>query len=723
MRSLGRVGRLAIWAIFLALFAVSTAPLASAQSTQSIVITLPADLSAEQRQVLVQALSQLAQPVRIDDPARPAAESAGVSDLALGIGRFDDAVLAAGGVPNLVRAWWVGLTGTGGLASLLAVLAGAIALAAGLALEYVVDRLVDGWRQACLTARPERFARKLGFALGWFGLELLGLVVFGAGSLLVGWLILPDTALARLSLAVAVLAVIKARLLLALGHLVFAPRTPNLRMIDMPDADARLVCRWILVLALVGAIALGLRDVLAAAGATADEAAFLGIMAAAVALVARLTAFIRTRMPISGLIRRSYRRSDGSTPALARWAAESWHLVFAVVVLLAFLAEVYAALTGHSGGRVSLAFGPLTILALLPFALGAWGGLIDDLVVERAADTRHAVVGDVLKTLGQGALVLVVLVVLAAAWGANPFAGAGAGLGSRIARALFDAAAAVLVGWAIWQGVKVLLEHYGPQDDDGEHTEDGMGKPGSRIATLIPVVRSFLFVTILAISVMTALAALGVNIGPLLAGAGVLGLAIGFGAQTLVKDVITGLFFLLEDAFRKGEYIETDAGKGVVEKISMRSLQLRHHRGPLYTIAFGQMGNVVNHSRDWVKIKFELRVPFDTDLELVRKVIKRVGQEIQDDPELGPMILEPVKSQGVIQVDDSGFVIGVKFISRPGQQFMVRREAYARIKKAFVENGIEFASRRVTVDGGADDHTDRAAAAGIAAAGGAQVRP
>jgi small-conductance mechanosensitive channel len=244
-----------------------------------------------------------------------------------------------------------------------------------------------------------------------------------------------------------------------------------------------------------------------------------------------------------------------------------------------------------------------------------------------------------------------------------------------------------------------------------------MGKPGSRITTLLPVLRSFLFVTIITISLMTALAALGVNIGPLLAGAGVLGLAIGFGAQTLVEDVSTGLFFLLEDAFRKGEYIETSAGKGVVEKISMRSVQLRHHRGPLYTIAFGQMGNVVNHSRDWVKIKFELRVPFDTDLELVRKVIKKVGQEIQDDPQIGPLILQPVKSQGVTQVDDSGFLIGVKFVSRPGQQFMVRRAAYAKIKQAFVENGIEFASRRVTVDSDGGGPAGRAAAAGLAATG------
>jgi small-conductance mechanosensitive channel len=600
---------------------------------------------------------------------------------------------------------------------LLALLAGAAAMAAGLGLEYLVDRLLAGWRRACLTTRTERFAKKLGLAIGWFGLEIVGLVVFGVGAILAGWLILPDTAVARLSLAVAVLAVIRVRLLLALGHLVFAPRTPNLRMIDMPDADAKLVWRWILVIGVVAAAAFGIRDVLAGAGAGAEATAFLGIVAAAGVLVARIVAFIRTREPIRGVIRRSYAKQDDTVPILARWFADIWHLVFVAVAVVAFVGQLYAELAIGAGALASASLGPLLILAVLPFVLGAWRALLDDLIVERAADTRQAVIGDVLKILGQGALVLIVFVFLATSWGASPFAGTSAGLGSRIARAVFDAGSAILVGWAIWQGVKVVLEHYTPGDDSAEPSEEGMGKPGSRIATLLPVLRSFLFVTILTIAAMTALAGLGINIGPLLAGAGVLGLAIGFGAQTLVKDVITGLFFLLEDAFRKGEYIETDAGKGVVEKISMRSVQLRHHRGPLYTIAFGQMGNIVNHSRDWVKIKFELRVPFDTDLELVRKVIKRVGEDIQGDPELGPMILQPVKSQGVTQVDDSGFMIGVKFMSRPGEQFMVRREAYVRIKKAFLENGIEFASRRVTVDGGAEDQAGRAAAAGIAAIG------
>src|SRR3546814_763995 len=148
--------------------------------------------------------------------------------------------------------------------------------------------------------------------------------------------------------------------------------------------------------------------------------------------------------------------------------------------------------------------------------------------------------------------------------------------------------------------------------------------------------------------------------------------------QTLVKDVITGLFYLVEDAFRKGEYIQCSGGKGVVEKISLRSVQLRHHNGPLNTIPFGEMGNITNHSRDWVRVKIKIRVPFDTDLNKMRKAVKKVGEEMQADPELGPMFLQPLKSQGAVDTDEQGFVTSVKFTSRPGDEFILRREAFAR---------------------------------------------
>ena len=175
----------------------------------------------------------------------------------------------------------------------------------------------------------------------------------------------------------------------------------------------------------------------------------------------------------------------------------------------------------------------------------------------------------------------------------------------------------------------------------------------------------FLFVTILSMALMSAVSAMGVNIGPLLAGAGIVGIAVGFGAQTLVRDVLSGIFFLFDDAFRIGEYIDVGESKGTVERMSIRALMLRHQLGHIYTVPFGAIRRVANYSRDWMIMKLEVRVPFDTDLERLRKVVKQAGTELKADPEIGPMFLQPLKSQGVNRIDDSAFVVRVKFMARP----------------------------------------------------------
>ena len=146
-----------------------------------------------------------------------------------------------------------------------------------------------------------------------------------------------------------------------------------------------------------------------------------------------------------------------------------------------------------------------------------------------------------------------------------------------------------------------------------------------RLNTLLPILRNFLMVLLLVVSILMILDSLGIQIGPLLAGAGVVGIAVGFGAQTLVKDIISGIFYLLDDAFRVGEYIQTSSHKGTVESFSLRSVKLRHHRGPLTTVPFGELGAVQNQSRDWVIDKMTIGVTYDTDLEQVRKLIKQVG--------------------------------------------------------------------------------------------------
>jgi small-conductance mechanosensitive channel len=245
--------------------------------------------------------------------------------------------------------------------------------------------------------------------------------------------------------------------------------------------------------------------------------------------------------------------------------------------------------------------------------------------------------------------------------------------------------------------------------------------PVSRLRTLLPLLRLTLQITILVMAVLSILAALGINIVPLLAGASVIGLAVGFGSQTLVRDIVSGAFFLMDDAFRLGEYIEVGDAKGTVEKIGLRSVILRHHRGALNVLPYGEIRRLRNTSRDWIILVMPFQLAHGTDLVKVKKIIRKVGQELAADPDLGPQIIEPLKSQGVLSTDESALVVRAKFTAKAagGAAYTIRREGYARILKAFAAEGIKFASRQVTVNVSPDAGAD-AASAGAAAAAAAE---
>lgn len=249
-----------------------------------------------------------------------------------------------------------------------------------------------------------------------------------------------------------------------------------------------------------------------------------------------------------------------------------------------------------------------------------------------------------------------------------------------------------------------MAEEGGDDDHVPEPGEEG-GRGGStRLGTLLPMFRNFLLIVIVVIAAMIVLSEIGVNIAPLFAGAGVVGLAVGFGAQTLIADIFSGAFFLIDDAFRKGEYIEIDGTRGTVERISIRSMQLRHQNGPVHTIPFSQIKTLTNYSRDWAVMKLPLRLTYDTDPEKVRKLIKKLGIELMENPVFGHQFLAPLKSQGVLQMEDSAMIMRVKFMTRPGEQFTLRKEVYRHIRDLFEKEGIKFAHREVTVRVAEADH-------------------
>lgn len=606
---------------------------------------------------------------------------------------------------------------------------------------WVVERL---YRRAIgIAGRPgqEAKARSLGSQLGALALrgviELVGLVIFALTA--IGALLAVGAALVPANpFFVALLrGIVGFRLVSLAARLVLAPNAPSLRLVPLSDVAAHGFHVRIMVAA-AALILIRITTVVIREYGLQDSAAELVVLAEVALLIAVLVGIIwQAREPVAVMIRGG---DDGVTPGgFQERLASNWHVLATVYVVgLLVWAVAYAYATG------TVVFGAavwsLVLVALIPLAdmglrqlVARLFGLEQPQVDSHSAtDGPEAAAGHttIARKLGQGStyervalrnlrILLAALIVLVffRLWHLDPRALVSALVGEKVGGSLLEMALVLLIAYAMWGFMKTAVERYvrSHEPEVGELQESEGGGPGAtRLETLLPLIRKFMLVTLAVIVVMVFLSSLGVNIGPLIAGAGIVGIAIGFGAQTLVKDIVSGVFFLLDDAFRMGEYVEIGNTRGRVEKISIRSLQLRHHNGPVHTIPFGEISRLTNYSRDYVIMKFELRVPFETDIDKVRKLIKNVGKDMAQDPELAPLMLGPLKSQGVTHMDDSALIMRCKFTAIPGQQFMVRRAAFTRIQKAFADNDIHFAPRRVIVEATSSltpEQASRAAAA------------
>jgi len=527
-------------------------------------------------------------------------------------------------------------------------------------------------------------------------------------------------------------------------RLTLAPDLPRLRLPVIDDHTARRLywhfrlVTWLTIgSGLIGAF---LFQIGLPPGLTHAASTLLSTLGAIVIIVA----ISRDRCAIGQLL--GIRRRREVRHDLSGLFAAHWH-VFAICLILAIwiFALVSRLLTNEwRGGPV---FATLGVLVGIPVVDGLARMLVRRFfgakTAEPSSGTGQAAPEDAAANIPNDgldavilrncriALAVLVTVLIGRIWHVSLSALGPEWLGSRVAEAAFQIIVTLLLASSAWSIIKIAINRRAPYEalDALALAEDSASGGGlSRLETLLPLVRKFLFLTIVAIVLMSVVSSLGINIGPLLAGAGVVGIAVGFGAQTLVRDILSGIFFLIDDAFRVGEYIDVGEGKGTVEHMSIRALMLRHQRGAVYTVPFGAVRRVANYSRDWSITKLDLRVPFDTDLDKVRRVVKKLGEDMAHDAEFGSYFLEPLKSQGVNHIDDSALVLRVKFMTKPNDQFVVQREVYRRLQHVFYENGIEFATRRVVVHAAAReaagvDEAEAAAATNVAVltpAGGAR---
>jgi small-conductance mechanosensitive channel len=476
---------------------------------------------------------------------------------------------------------------------------------------------------------------------------------------------------------------------------ILRPFEPAARLIEVPDDEARRLSVFLsggvfVVSALIGFGRYGFAD------EDNGAAHVVGLIIALLVCLCYAAMLVRSRGAFESLIRG--RCTDGVVGAIRNGVARAWlplGLLMLAGLFLTFVAGLSLGLLSYYRA-VSSTLGLLfVVLVLERLSERAW--LPAAPVPSRALDFAE------LRARTVHHLVIAVGLVVAALLLTQVWSEAIEMTRENAHAALASVSAAVwtLFGtYILWLLVRLAIDRHlqgasgatqpGQADDDEEIT------PATRLQTILPLLRAAFAVLIGVVAVLTVLSGLGVNTAPLIAGAGVFGLAVSFGSQSLVRDVISGLFYMWDDAFRVGEYIDTGRLKGTVEKLGVRSVRLRHQNGPLHTIPYGQLGAVTNLSRDFATIKFNLRFDPRTDVEVVRKATKQIGLAMQDDnAELAAEIMQPLKLQGIAEVVDNALVLRFKFTCRPVKPSWVQREYLKRMYKDFAEKNIRFASGAV----------------------------
>ena len=667
---------------------------------------LVSKLDEEQTEALIKLMELLnaSAGAEISDPA--AAERASISDIVVGwITGFGDAILGhISNLPAMIAGVGAAIgsifAGRGFGGSLLFLTLLILAIAIGLGAEWVFNRITAKRRQEIKGTSPDSLLETLKVLSRRAVIQIGGLIVFAITALFAIRILFSVETDRFIAGSLVLQAILIARITAAVLRFVLAPNRTDLRLVSTDDPTAQYIYRQLVSLAVVVGVALFLASVM-----DHFEILVMGAFRFWVGLF--VTAWViyvtwRARHGLTSIIRGE---EEHLTPGLEKMAA--WWPAFSIVVIaLDWLSIQFALSTGDqtlTPGRSALS---LALIVVAPFLDTMVRGIAAHLVpamqgegpvAEKAYhETRLSYV-----RMGRIVLFAVLIIAIARLRGISLYNLTETGLGSQIAANSMGFLLILAFGYMAWEitnlWINRRLARELPQAGEGEDSGEAGGTGQSRMATILPILRMTLQATVITITVLLALSQLGVNITPLLAGAGVLGLAIGFGAQTLVKDVVSGVFFLLDDAFRVGEYIDVGGTQGSVEKISVRSLQLRSATGPVHIVPYGSMSSLTNMSRDWVTMKLKFTVPYDTDLEKVRKIFKKIGQQIQENPEYAEDLISPFKSQGAADVTDVGIVVRGKFTTKPGGQWGIRKEIYNRVQKAFEENGIEFARKEVWV--------------------------
>ncbi len=291
-----------------------------------------------------------------------------------------------------------------------------------------------------------------------------------------------------------------------------------------------------------------------------------------------------------------------------------------------------------------------------------------------------------LKRVAKGVVIVIAIGSILEFWGLRASWFVTSELGSTILSRVI--AIGIVVGLVI--AILDLSEFLSHQLVESRTDQTGeIIEPSRKKKTLVPLFHWVVNVAAVFVGGVIILSQLGVNVTPILAGAGIIGLAVGFGAQSLVKDFINGLFLLFEDSVAVGDVVVVSGTGGLVEAVSLRTIKMRDLAGNVHVIPNGSVEAVTNMTKEYSRYVFEVGVAYREDVDEVMAVLKEIGESLQKDPEFEDDILEPLEILGVDKFDDSAVVIKARITTKPIKQWRVGREFNRRMKKVFDERNIE----------------------------------
>ncbi len=477
---------------------------------------------------------------------------------------------------------------------------------------------------------------------------------------------------------------------LCLARMLLSPNEPRLRLFHLPDATAIYMMRWIHWLALIAVFGYAVGEIGLLLGLS-DVAHDL--LQKAVGLVLHLSVAVivlQQRRAVRAMLR-APEGDKGLTAALRNRLAVVWHwiaLFFLIAGWLVWAVEVphgYAVLLHYFIVTALVMIGArLTLLLLLGLVDRIMQPAADHTTISAAFDARLRIYHPVVTAGVRCGIYLLCLLGLLQLYGLNTFIWlATSALGLRILSAVGAIVATIVLAFIVWEAANAWVHGHLDRLQRGAQMARS-----ARLLTLLPLLRTALLITIAVVAGLMVLSEIGINIAPLLAGAGIIGVAIGFGSQKLVQDLITGIFLLLENAMQVGDTVTVSGLSGAVEALSVRTIRLRAGDGSVHLIPFSSVTSVTNVNRGLGNASVNVVVSYDEDTDRVSAELKAIVEEMRADPDLSARMLSDLQLWGVDKVDGAGVTIAGQVVCTDSGRWSVQREFNRRMKRKFQELGI-----------------------------------